>query len=222
MKLETYIGFKADKTTNFFLRRNWPVVQIPVAETKLVKVTKGAALECGDGRFDTLEDREKYGIRVFGGINAIMALHTGGDENGFKRAVRLVRKFGAEPGTHSAEEGGCGYVDLWMAGELKSARYPYELNQMDKGGLRLGHWLRDLMRQHSGKHFRLNGNHQEEGVRLNPFIGYTEDANDGLRFRVDDWFMAEIGTPDEVRFFKIAETVEKLKPAAARLEIIIP
>jgi hypothetical protein len=50
----------------------------------------------------------------------------------------------------------------------------------------------------------------------------TEAAVDGLRFRIDDWFLANLGIPDEERFLKIAETIRQLKPDAQKLEIIIP
>lgn len=228
-KLETYTGFNLSDMSSYFADRAWPVNIIRIGQTNLVRVKRGAALECGDGRFDKLETRsvvdgkEIHGVRVFGGINVVMALHTGGDEVGLQRATELIKKFGATPGTHSAEEGGCGYAELWMKGELRSARFPYELHDhVKKGGLRLGTRLADMMHSLGGRHFRLNGNHEEEAVRINPFKGYTEAVNDGLRFRVDDWFMAQIGIPDHVRWFKIAESVEKLKPDATRLEIIIP
>lgn len=221
MRKEVHIGFNPVATAEYFANRGWPVVFIPESEVSLVRVTRGAALECGDGRFDQLTERKAYGIRVFGGINAVMANHTGGNEVGLKRAISLIRRagYGATPGTHSAQDGGCGYADLWIAGELESARYPYEfiLPNTDQG-----QWLNALMRGHNGKHFRLNGNHVEGGIRLNPFVGWTELANDGSRFRIDDWFMARIGIPDHVRFFKIAETVEKLKEDAKKLEIIVP
>lgn len=223
VQLETYTGFNPEKMALYFQGRGWPVSYISVDNIDLVKITKGAALECGDGRFDQLESRKAHGVRVFGGINAVMALHTGGDEVGLQRATELIKRFGVTPGTHSADYGGCGYADLWMAGELKSAIYPYKLGEeIEKGGLRIGEWLINRMRLCGGKHFRLNGNHIEEAVRLNPFRGYTEIANDGLRFRVDDGFMADLGIPDEVRWFKIAEAVEKLKPNATKLEIVVP
>lgn len=222
-EFEPYTRFNLYKLANYFSKQGWPVSPMSLDTVKLARVTKGAALECGDGRFDQLPRRKAHGIRVFGGINAVMALHTGGDEVGLQRATELIQKFGATPGTHSAEEGGCGYADLWIQGLLRSAIYPYQLHEhVNRGGLRLGVRLTDLMRSLGGKHFRLNGNHMEQAVRLNPFRGYTEDAIDGLRFRVDDWFMADLGIPDEVRWFKIAEAVEKLKPDARRLEIIVP
>ena len=222
MRYEVYTGFNPDKIEEYFSGRGWSVKTFPRQETSLVKVKKGAALECGDGRFDYLEEREVHGVRVLGGINAVMALVTGGDEIGLIRATQLIKKFGSTPGTHSADHGGCGYADLWINGQLESVRFPYELDGIDKGGLRMGQWLKALMKNLGGKHFRLNGNHMEEAVRLNPFRGFTEDANDGLRFRVDDWYLADLGVPDPVRFSNIAETVEKLKPEAARLEIIVP
>ncbi len=237
MRYEVYTGFNPDKIANYFTDRKWSVITIPVSEVKLVKITKGAALECGDGRFDQLEDRDLVaedqreegashhvrGIRVLGGINAIMAMLTGGDEVGLQRATEILKRFGIAPGTHSADHGGCGYADLWIQGMLESAVYPYELHEtMNRGGLRIGHALTQLMGSLGGKHYRLNGNHKEEGVRVNSFRKTTEAAYDGSRFRIDDWFMADLGIPDLVRFFKIAETVEKLKPSATKLEIIVP
>ncbi|GEM_PF-3807500 len=237
MKLEVYTGFNPEKIAHYFVGRKWPVTTIPVQEVKLVRITKGAPLECGDGRFDGFQDRDLIaedqreeggshhvrGVRVLGGINAMMAMLTGGDEVGLQRATDILIRFGMAPGMHSAEKGGCGYADLWIQGLLESALYPYKLHaSMNKGGLRLGQSLAEVMNSLGGKHYRLNGNHKEQGVRLNPFRRYTESAHDGSRFRIDDWFMADLGIPDRVRFFKIAETVEKLKPDAAKLEIIVP
>lgn len=238
MKPETYEGFNPDKMTEYFMGRGWPVETIPIGQVKLAKVTKNAPLECGDGRFDQLEDRsvtsedqlwqeglepKVRGVRILGGVNAIMAILTGGNEVGLQRATELLQRFNVAPGTHSADNGGCGFVDLWIQGELKSAVYPYELYEvMDRGGLKLGKRLREVMRGLGGRHYRLNGNHKEQGVRVNPFVEYTEDAYDGSRFRIDDWFMLKLGVSDSVRWFKVAETIEKLKPEAARLEIIIP
>lgn len=220
MILETYTGFNPDKIGYYFEVRNWPVRLISQTETTLVPITSGSALECGDGRFDQLTKRKAYGVRVLGGVNAMMAMLTGGDEVGLHRAVDILRRMKLTPGTHSADgvHGNCGYADLWIAGQLESAVYEYKLPGIDKNGKRLS----KLMEEHGGKHFRLNGNHQEEAVRLNPFRSLTEDANDGLRFRIDDWFMADLGIPDERRLFKIAESIEKLKPDAAKLEIIVP
>lgn len=221
MRYEVYTGFNPDKMIAYFDTRRWPVETIQRGNVNLVAVTRGAALECGDGRFDQLKNREAYGVRILGGVNAIMAMHTGGNTVGLLRATELLKRFGATPGTHSADEGGCGYADLWMAGKLESAVHPYEFVQ-ERGGLKLGAWLKSRMELNGGKHFILNGNHLEEAVRLNPFRRLTEVANDGRRFRIDDWFMADMGFPDELRWFKIAETVEQLKPEAARLEIIVP
>lgn len=224
--LETYTGFNPEKMALYFQGRDWPVSVTPVNEVKLVKVTKGAPSECGDGRFDELEGRTPnvHGVRILGGINSIMALLTGGDKVGLQRATELLKRFDVSPGTHSAEEGGCGYADLWIQGKLESAMYQYELHEMinNRGSLRVGQRLTEMMRDLGGEHYRLNGNHKEVGVRLNPIRGYTENARDGSRFRIDDWFMADLGLPDSARWFKIAETVEKLKPEAANLEIIVP
>lgn len=218
-RLEVYTGFDPEEIDKHFQDRGWqPATFIPKEETRLVRVPKDAPVECGDGRFDHLEDRTTHGVRILGGVNSIMALLTGGDEIGLQRAIDLLDKKKVKPGTHHD----CGYATLWMAGRLDSARYPYKLHRIDRGGSTWGDWLTNVMRNSGGKHYMLNGNHKEEGVRLNPFRGYTEAVYDGSRFRIDDWFMADLGIPDFVRFFKIAEVVEKLKPDAAKLEIIVP
>lgn len=222
-KPEIYTGFDPDNIRNYFTKRGWIVEKdVSIDCVNLARITKGAALECGDGRFDYLERRQAHGVRILGGVNAIMATLTGGNAVGLQRATELLKRFNVTPGTHSADEGGCGFADLWIAGKLDSAIYPYELNGIDRGGLKIGSWLTHRMKSLGGKHFRLNGNHKERGVKLNPFRGFTEEGGDGSSFRIDDWFMAGLGIPDEVRFFKIAETVEKLKPDAKKLEIIVP
>lgn len=227
MSYEVYRGFNLGKMAAFFEdERGWPPV-MPVyrEQIKLVRVTPGAALECGDGRFDHLENRQGHGVRILGGVNAVMAMLTGGDRLGLERATELLLEHGVTPGTHSAEgpEGNCGFVELWKAGRLRSARHPYRLGEeIERGGFRIGEWLKNTMAGLGGEHYRLNGNHLEEGVRINPFLRYTELATDGLRFRIDDWFMESLGFPDEERWSKIAETIEKVKPDAAKLEIIVP
>lgn len=223
--LEVYTAFNPDNIAEYFSSKGWPVGFVRESEVNLVPVTPGAALECGDGRFDNLQGREANGIRVFGGINAVMAVLTGGDEAGLARATYLIGKFDATPGTHSAdgEHGGCGYVGLWMNGVLESAVYPYQLhNKVLPEQAGVGQRLRGIMKELGGKHFRLNGNHIEEAVRLNPFRGYTEKADNAKRFRVDDWFMADLGVPDKLRFHKIEEVTRLLKPDAMKVELIIP
>jgi hypothetical protein len=121
--LETYIGFNPKKIETFFAEReNWPVLYLPVQQLELVPVNQGAALECGDGRFDKLENREMRGPRVLGGVNVVMAMRTGGGTVGFHRAVQQLALHGATSGTHND----CGYEHLWEASRLASARYAFE------------------------------------------------------------------------------------------------
>lgn len=221
MRLETFTDFNPDKVADYFTKRGWPVATIPAQSVNLVPVDNGASLECGDGRFDKFQKRKLHGVRILGGINAIMATLTGGNEVGLIRANQLIRRAGVTAGTHSAENGGCAHVELWMDGKLESAVYPYEFDRV-RDGLPTGKWLRGLMKECGGAHIRLNGDHEEEGVRINPFRGLTEKADDGARFRIDDWFMADLCVPTSTRLLKIAEVVEKRRPDAARLEIIVP
>ena len=212
--ITSHPDFDFDKTADYFSKRGWPVKFISSAELKLVPTNAGAALECADGRFDKFPNRKLYGPRIFGGINVIAAMITGGDASGFIKAARLVEGTGFTPGTHSAEHGGCGYYDLWAEGRVTSAMYP-----LDQSSL-LNLHIKELMKAMSGKHFRLNGNHVEEAVRLNPYYKTTENCQDCKRFRVDDWYLAFLGVPADRRYNKIIETVEKLKSDAAKLEII--
>ena len=228
MNYEVYAGFNVDEIADYFnSKRGWPVKTISRDNVDLVPVQNGAALECADGRFDQLTDREThgYGVRVLGGINFFMALETKGNMVGLLKATELLKPLGATPGTHSADHGGCGFADLWIEEKLKSALHPYELDGV-RGGLRIGPWLKSTMEQLGGKHHRVNGNHREVAVRLNPFRGYTERANCGSRFRIDYCFIkdaiANLDIPFQQELFMIAETVELLRPEAARLEIIIP
>lgn len=225
---KTHPSYSPQEVHEFFEDRGWPVKLITKSEVDLTIVAKDAALECGDGRFDNCPGKDINGPRVLGGINAVAAMVTGGTYEGYFKATQLVKEMGYNPGTHSDEgEGndgeGCGFYLLWLKGKLKSAKYPYEIKTEDitRSGINLGDWLRVNMRLLGGKHFRLNGQHVEEGVRLNPFIGLTEVAQDCKRFRIDDWFLAQLGVTPEQRYLKIAETVEQLKPDAKKMEIII-
>lgn len=217
LELKTHPSHNLQELEDFFNDRNWPVTYIPVADTQLVIAQHGEALQCADGRSDFLDE---YGPRVFGGINSVAAMLTGGDLKGFQRAAIKVSELGFAPGTHSADHGGCGYCDLWVANDLRTAIFPYQLGIIGRQ-VKTGQLLRDLMKLLGGKHVKLNGQHQEEAVRLNPFIGYTEKVRNGKRFRNDDWVLAQLGVPPRQRYYKIAECVEKLKPDAAKLEVLI-
>lgn len=225
LRYRTPRNFSAEEAVDFFRDRNWPVSLKRISEVTLVSVTPGSALECGDGRFDDFPRRNGiYGPRIFGGINGVMALVTGGDNKGLYRATLAIEKIGFMPGTHSADEGGCGLEDLWELGNLDSAIYPYEieLNHITKRGIKIGRWLEIEMKMLGGKHFRLNGHHREEGLRINPIIGFVELGQGGDRFRIDDWFLAKLGVNQRHRLLHYAEVVEKLKPDAAKAELIVP
>ncbi len=56
-QLEVYTGFKPEIPAEYFTRRTWPVTFVQRESIELVRVQKGAPLECGDGRFDQLEER---------------------------------------------------------------------------------------------------------------------------------------------------------------------
>lgn len=224
LKLESYSGYNQGVVASHFFELGWKVKIISVNDVHLIAVHKGAAIECSDGRFDSeLLKRKMRGPRIFGSINAIMSLITGGGEDGLEAASRLVSKFGLTPGTHSADHGGCGYFDLWKNGRLKSANYPYKPDHEElakQRGCKLGHLLAERVRALGGYHFRLNGEHCEEAVRYNHFRNTTDISGNCRRFIVDDWVLADLGIPVEKRLLLIAECVEQLRPEAKRLEII--
>jgi hypothetical protein len=224
IEYKTHPNFDPEEVEYFFGKRGWPVSRLRPTDVELMEATKGAALECADGRSDNFPGEEMYGPRVFGGINAVAAMLYGGDFDALHEAARKVRSMGFAPGTHSAEHGGCGCVDLWMQNNLDSAvfRYALRTEEITKNGIKLGDWLRVQMKLMGGKHIRLRGEHIEEAVRLNPFIGLTEKADDARRFRSDDWVLNELGVPNRQRYLKVAECVEKLKPDATKIEILIP
>jgi hypothetical protein len=212
-------NYNQELFADYFSDRKWPVSFVNAPDICLIQTDKGASLECGDGRFDDCPDRKKYGPRVFGGVNAIQAILTGGNLAGLHEAWKLLDRIGYTPGTHSADHGGCGYYDLWNAGKFKHAKHANEITIIDA---KPGEIVKSLMKVVHGKHFRLNGYHREEAVRLNPLIHMTECARGGDRFRVDDWLLAELNVDQETRMLKMAETVEQLKPDACKLEIIRP
>lgn len=213
LELKTVDNYSQNEILDFFSARGWPVIFVPVSEVNLVPTTPGAALECGDGRFDLYPHREMHGPRVFGQVNALQAMLTRGDHDGLKLARELLKELGYTPGTHT----NCGYYDRWVAGEFKHVIFHPDIKLHD---VIIGTWLKRVMKLMGGKHFRIDGYHQEEATRLNPFIHTTEDAVDGKRFRVDDWLLALIGIPGWRRWLQIAETVEKLRPEATKLEIL--
>ncbi|MFA5933295.1 MAG: cadmium-containing carbonic anhydrase [Microgenomates group bacterium] len=220
-------GFDPFIIGDVLAERGWKTEQVKVSNVDLVPTDEGAAAECGDGRFGILPNRKKYGPAIFGGVNAICALKTGGDWNGFMHAAEDLRRLGFTPGTHGAVHHGegCGQFGLWKNGLLESAIHscslPFEL--MERIGSIGADGIKAFMEILGGKHFRLPGEHEEEALRWNPFIGLTERAFDGSRFRNDDWLLEMIGgILLDKRINYNAEVVEKLKPDCKKVEILIP
>lgn len=224
--LETVPGFDPYRLAKRFEKRGWRVEFVAASNVDLISVTPNAATECGDGRFD-LYRRESgiYGARLFGGVNAIAAFRTGGDYQGFYKAARLLEACGCAPGTHGAAHygPGCGMFELWKNGQLESVVYPFAipLERIAKE-IQPSQWIKAKMRELGGKHMTLQGLHEEQGLRWNPFIGMTERAEVGDRFRVDDYVLAAAKVPEFRRAWFKAEIVEKLKPDAKKVEIIVP
>lgn len=213
LELRTVDNYSKEEVADFFIGRGWPVIFIPVSETNLVHTCEKAPLKCSDGRFDHYLDEEMNSPRVFGQVNAIQAMLTGGGREGLHQANELLAVIGYAPGTHKT----CGYYDLWLAGEFEHVLFPPEIVIHD---ILVGPLLKTVMKSMGGEHFKIDGPHREEATRLNPFIHTTEYALDGKRFRVDDWLFNLIGISGRRRWLQIAETVEKLRPEATKLEIL--
>lgn len=227
IELQTYPGFDAYKIEDYFAQKGWETELVKVSNVDLVPVDPDAAAECGDGRFDKLDSRKKFGPRIFGGFSAIAALKTGGDLIGYRLAALELRRIGLRPGTHGAEhEGeGCAWFGLWRDGKLKSVMHncslPFHL--IEQLGITATEWIKMLMDHWGGKHFTLPGSHEEKGLRWNSFIGTTERSTTGDRLMNDDWVMYKIGgisLPKRLNFN--AETVEKIRPDCTKVEIIVP
>lgn len=216
-------GFNPYRMEDFFGNRGWQTELIKASNTELVKADAGAALECGDGRSDEYPTKKLHGPRVFGQMNGVAALVTGGDLIGFVKAAEYVIDKGYAPGTHGDEHGGegCGAFGLWKNGkysDVHSFRLPYGF--LETQGMSPTEWVKMTMKMLGGKHFTLPGSHQEQSLRINSGIGLTERSISGTRFKVDDWFLEEV--PFNRRLLYVAETVEQLKPDAKKIEIIIP
>lgn len=204
LDLETHPGYHPGKVITFFERRGWEVEPVNVSNVDLVVAEQGAATECIDGRFGRRERIKMHGPKIPGGINAVAALKTGGDRVGFNAAAAEVVKLGFRAGTHRH----CGFFDLWESGQLPVVKHVLELpgKHMDRAK-----WI-DLKAKHwGGNHFYLPGEHVEEGLVLNPFIGYTTIARPD-RFGYDDWFMHLLGIHGRRSMLLVAQTVENLSP----------
>lgn len=229
VELTPFPGFNPYHVEDFYGNRGWETELVKVSNVVLVPQNRGAALECGDGRVDEYGKKKLYGPRIFGQVNAVAALVTGGDMFGFIDAIRLVRQKGFAPGTHGAEhEGeGCGMYGLWRNDMYKTVDlHPLRISAeaFEEMEISPTQWIKLQMKLFGGKHFTLPGLHTEEALRWNPFMWLTEQSSTGKRFKVDDGFLAE-----EVDFERrnsfTAETVELLtkdKPEIRKIEILIP
>lgn len=221
LEYQQHPKFDAGKTANLFESRGWFVHRVAYSNLDLVLPDPGASLECGDGRFGLIL-RKKHGIKLFGGINAIASLITGGDLQGFARAAVLAGYLDSTAGTHGAERKGkgCGLFHLWEEGKLVSAKYPLELlEQLSRINFNPTDWVKIWTKSWGGKHFTLPGDHQEEALVFNPFIGFTPLARTD-RFSFDQWALSQLGVGQLRSSLFAAETVEKLSPVRT-LELIV-
>lgn len=215
MKLEAYPNFSPFQVRDFVQAGGWEAEIIRVSNVDLRTTQKGAALECGDGRSDSLPNRKKYGPRILGGIHAVSALVTGGTRVGRARGIELTKESGYFPGTHGAEyEGeGCGAFGL-----LKNRKVPVPFPLEDIPTI---DEIKAEMEQAGGMHVKLPGLHIEKAVIYNPFPDTTIKGT-GERFIEDDWFLDRVGASWLGRIIYMMKIVEQLKPDAKKLEILIP
>lgn len=80
-------------------------------------------------------------------------------------------------------------------------------------------WIKSKNKLWGGKHFHLPGDHAEEGMIFNPFIGYTSAARVD-RFGYDHWLMQLLGIRGKRAASLVAETVEQLSPHK-KIEILV-
>lgn len=225
LKLETYPQFDPLEIQELYDFRGWKTELVKVSNVELVSVDQGAAIECADGRSNKFHGKKFHGVRFFGQINGVAALKTGGNIMGFYSAAQYLIEQKIAPGTHGAinKGEGCGMFGLWkdkkyQYSDLKDFCLPLEI--LERYNISPTRWIKAQMKMLGGKHFTLPDSHQEQALRLNPFVGTTEKASSGDRFIVDDWFMPELSYVKKNNFN--AETVERLKPDAKKVEILIP
>lgn len=222
-ELLTHPKYDPGRTRDFFEQRGWIVELVPASNIYLVKVDLGAACECGDGRFGDLSlIRKKFGPKIFGGVNGVAAVLTGGDIVGFNAAAILLESISTRAGTHGAQHQGegCGLFGLWKKGELGSATHKLALlEQLHLMGAQPTAWIKSKVERHwGGKHFTLPGEHKERKLRFNPFIGFTPYPSTD-RFSYDHWVLPCLGASNTRSKLFAAETVEKLS-SVRTVEII--
>lgn len=217
LELKTHPSYQPEKVAWFFDGRGWSVEFTTVGRAGLVVVDLDTPVECIDGRFGNIQGSKKHGPKIPGGLNAIAALKTGSGITGFNAAAKEAKGLGFRAGTH----GHCGFFELWQKGELSAARYPLTFPEFSVTRFGLSRWIELMQRFWGGKHFHLPGEHVEEMLVFNPFIGLTPVAS-SERFGYDHWVMQRLGTSPRRAMSLVAEAVEKLKPDAMKLELIVP
>ncbi len=219
-------------------KRGWQAELVPVSNVILVPTDPGAAIECSDGRGDLWLQRKLHGPRVFGQTNAVAALLTGGDYHGFVSAAAVIdTQTDYKPGTHGDDSRdasgkslpGCAAHYLYASDQMISARHPWTMDETDLARFNASS-PKELAQTlvegvFGGKHFHLNGEHNEEAVTFNPFIDLTQKPETGKRFKMDTWFLAglvyrrrTISLADQLNF--ACEVVELAKPSAKKAEIL--
>lgn len=204
IELKTHPSYRPSEVEAFFVGRGWGVEYVRASNENLVVAEEGAAVECIDGRLGKREHIKKHGPKLPGGSYAITALRTGGNTVGFNEAAVLLKRLGYRAGTHEC----CGFLELWLNGELQAAKHRLEL----PGGLDHKTWVTMKHRQWKGKHFDIleeHKKHEEEALTFNPFVGVTSQARKD-RFGYDHGLMQVLGVPERRAMYLVAETVEKL------------
>src|SRR3989344_175882 len=203
-------------------KHNWQVEIVKASNTEQGQVHPGAALECGDVRFDWLEGRTCWGYRILGQVNAVAALKTGGNIVGFNQANAEVRRCGCTPGTHGPS---CAFFELWTTGRLKEVpfRYDVPMQRMRDRLTGTGNPIKRKMQLAGGVHFVLEdrGSHARH-LDLNALVGMTDCSGSGDAYRQNDAPLAQLQIPLRTRMAYAAEVVELARPEIIKARIIIP
>lgn len=219
--LDTPKNYDYGRTADLFESRGWKVECVRVSNVDLIIPHRRAAIECVDGRHANRRDVEIVeieGPKLPGGLNGVCALKTGGCSVGFNHAAQEVSNLGFGVGTHND----CGFFRLWRENKLEFAKYPLILPAhcaVEGAAYSLGHWIKLKARHWKGKHFHVPGEHEEEGLVFNPFIGVTPISRSD-RFSYDHWLMKLLGINGNDSTLLLAETIEQLSPHR-RVEILV-
>ena len=148
---------------------------------------------CGDGR------NPVTGAAWLGSLWAVMALKTGGDINGYRKAQALLNRAGfSRIGVHGDSKGDftCVFLQKWKSKSLDGV-YAYELGK--------GEEYTPLSTVYQ---VSLPGNHQERRLAFNLIAGFTPIPDLG-QFRVDGWVAPRLGISLESLLDVTAQTVQQ-------------